>query len=92
MPLLKQCDARNRLSTGRIKSQHSYRPVDQVDRAGSSGVEVDRTRANRLTFAEDFMLEHCHSGRHVTVIEISASSEAAPKETLQSAQHFGFPS
>jgi len=92
MPLLKQCDARNRLSAGRIKSQHSYRPAEQVDRASSSVVEMDRTRANRLTFAEDFLLEHSHSGRHITVVEISASAGIAPKEAHHSAQHFGFPS
>ena len=55
---LQECDARNRLSAGRNKSQSSFSPVGHADRTNSSGIEPDGTKAKKPTFAEDFMLEH----------------------------------
>ena len=66
MDFLQKCDARNRLSADRSTSQNSFRPAAQADRTNSSGIETDGTRAKRLTFAEDFMLEHSHPGLHIT--------------------------
>jgi hypothetical protein len=92
MDFLQKCDARNRLSAGRSTSQNSFRPEGQADRTSSSGIEPDGTRAKRLIFAEDFMLEHSRSGLHISLTGISASAGTAPREPQQSAQSFGFPS
>jgi hypothetical protein len=92
MGLPKKCDARNCLSAGRSTSHNSFRPAGQADRTNSSGIEPDGARRKRLTFAEDFVLEHSHSGLHITLTGISASAGIAPREPQQSTQSFGFPS
>lgn len=92
MSLAKKCDTRSRLSSGRNKSEHSFRPMGQTDRATSSGIEPDGTRADRLTFAEDFMLEHTHSGLRITVIGMAGNSGATSREQHKLTQCYGFPS
>ena len=88
----KECDARDRLSAGRNQSQYSFRPVGQSDRASFSVTEPDGTGASRLTFAEDFMLEHSNSGRRIALVGSAGSYGAAPKEPQKSTQYYGFPS
>jgi len=92
MDFLQQSDARNRLSSGRNTSQNSFRPASLADRTNSSRIEPDGVRAKRLTFSEDFMLEHSHSGRHIDLDQILASAGTAPREPQQTTQSFGFPS
>jgi hypothetical protein len=92
MSILRKYDAKARLSVGRGKSQYLCRSARQPGRVNSSGTEAEKTQANRLTFAEDFMLEHCRSKRRVTVIGIWGGAETAPKEPQPSTQSFGFPS
>jgi hypothetical protein len=92
MGLPKKCDARDCLSAGRSTSHNSFRPAGQADRTNSSGIGPDETRAKRLTFAEDFMLEHSQPGLHITLTGISASAGTAPRKPQQSAQCLGVPS
>lgn len=92
MNLAKKCDTRSRLSTGRNKSEHSFRPMGRTERATSSGIEPDGTRANRMTFAEDFMLEHTHSGLRVAMIGMAGNSGTASREQQKLTQCYGFPS
>jgi hypothetical protein len=73
MSLLGECDAQNRLSASRNKSQHSFRQVRQADRANPSEIKPDGPRASRLAFAEDFTLEHSLPGLHIVSIGISGS-------------------
>jgi hypothetical protein len=53
---------------------------------------MDGAKSNRLTFAEDFLLEHSNASLRLALFEISASAGSASREPQQSAQHFGFPS
>ena len=53
------------------RSRHSLKPVGQADRAKPSEIKPDGPRASRLTFVEDFTLEHSLPGVHITSIEIS---------------------
>ena len=92
MGQLKECDASDRLFTGRSKSQNSFRPAGRDDRTNSSGVELDGARAKKSTFAEDFMLEHSHSGLLIAMMGSAGSYVAASKELHKSTQHYGFPS
>jgi hypothetical protein len=71
MNLLKKCDGKDLLSASRNKSLHSLRPVGQADRANPSEIKPDGTRASRLTFVEDFTLEHSLPGVDITSIKIS---------------------
>ncbi len=73
MSILKKCDAKNRLSASRNKSQHSFMPVGQADRATFSAIKPDGPQASRLTFVEDYTREHSLPGLHVTSLEISGS-------------------
>jgi len=53
-----------------LKRQGSFSPVEQPDRANSSEIKPDGPWASRLTFDEDFTLEHSLPGLHTTSIEI----------------------
>jgi hypothetical protein len=92
MSLATKSDKRERLSAGRNRSQHSFRPVSHVDSANSTGTESDGARADRLSFAEDFMLEHTHSSLRVTFLGMAGNSAVAPREQHKVAQCYGFPS
>jgi hypothetical protein len=92
MGQLKECDARDRLSTGRSKIHPSFRPAAQADPCNTSGIEMDGAKADKPTFAEDFMLEHSHSGLLVAMMGSVGSYIASSKELHKSTQHYGFPS
>jgi hypothetical protein len=72
MSLLKKCDVNNRLPASGNRSQHSFRPVRDADKANPSEIKPDGPSASRLTFVEDFILEHDlrGPGRHITASEI----------------------
>jgi hypothetical protein len=92
MSLATKSDKRDRLSAGRSRSQHSFRTVSAADRANSSGIATDGAGPDRLSFAEDFMLEHTHSSLRLAFIGMAGKSGTAPREQHKSAQCFGFPS
>jgi len=92
MSLATKSDKRDRLSAGRNRSQHSFRPVNQADAANAPGIEKDGARVDRLSFAEDFMLEHTHSSLRITFRGIASNTAAAPREQHKVAQCYGFPS
>jgi hypothetical protein len=73
MTFLKKCIANNLPSASRNESPHTFRPVGQAGRANSSEIKPDGPRAGRLTFVEDFTLEHSLPGLHIASIEISDS-------------------
>jgi hypothetical protein len=77
MGLLKISGVMNHLSTSRNKTLYSSRPVGQAARANlradPSEIEPVGTRASRLTFAEDFTLEHSLPGLRIASIGISGS-------------------
>lgn len=92
MSLANKCDTRDRLSAGRSRSQHSFRPMNQTDRATPPETEPGEARANRLSFAEDFLLEHTHAGLRIAVIGMAGKAGTTYKEQQKSAQCYGFPS
>ena len=73
MNLLMKCNANNRLPASRNQSQPSFRPMRLVERVNPIKINPDGLRASRLTFVEDFTLEHSLSGLQITSIEISGS-------------------
>lgn len=95
MSLATKCDTRDRLSTGRVRSQHSFRPVSHSDRIKSTGIESNRAGTSQMSFAEDFLLEHTNSSSRMSLIGMKGKSSTAPRqhrEQQQSAQCYGFPS
>jgi hypothetical protein len=88
----KKCDTRNRLSSGRKKSPRSFRAVDSTERASASAMDKDGNSARRLTFAEDYMMEHSANGPRVAVVGVNGSSRTVRIQSQPSTQHFGFPS
>ncbi len=71
MSLPKKSNTHNRLSASPDKSRHSSRPVGQTLRYDSSEINPERPRACRVTFVEDFTLEHFLDGSCLTSIEIA---------------------
>jgi hypothetical protein len=70
MSLLKECVANNRLSAHCTQSRHSARLAGKPCPSTSLGVKQDRTWTGKLTFVEDFTLEHSLFGPHAPSIEI----------------------
>jgi len=73
MSLIKNCFVKNRLNASRNKSRHWFKSVEQAGRANSSEIKPDRPWAGKLTFFEDFILEHSPAGLNTASIEISGS-------------------
>jgi hypothetical protein len=92
MSLAKKCDTRDRLSAGRARSQHSFRSTSHSDRVNSTEIETDGARGNRMSFAEDFLLEHTNSSIRIGLIGMAGKSGNPPREQQKSAQCYGFPS
>ena len=71
MSLLKKCDISNRLPASGNKSRHSFWPLRDADQVNCSKIKPCGQRASRLTFIEDFILEHSLRGRgqHITASE-----------------------
>jgi len=95
----KECDSRNSLSAGRNNDRRSIRAVDRSMRATASAIETRVKCANRLTFAEDFMVEHSLSNLLLSNLHFSLTGikgrSGARREQLHSPpspQSFGFPS
>jgi len=92
MDFLKKLDARKFLSARQKRSEYSFGQMSPAFITDSSGIKQDGTKADRRTFAEDFLVEHSNSGRSIALIGIAASYGTAPKKPQPSAQSFGFPS
>ncbi len=71
MSLLKKCDVSNRLPARRNQSPHSFGSAREADQANTSKIRPDGPREIRLTFVENFILEHSRPcpGRHITASE-----------------------
>ena len=85
--ILKNYEAKARISVGRDKSQHLS---GQPGKVNSSGEGPEKTQVNRLTFAEDFSQEHCRSSRRIALIGIWGGAETVLKEPPPSTHSFGF--
>ncbi|MGA3370407.1 MAG: hypothetical protein ABSC48_01465 [Terracidiphilus sp.] len=73
MSLLEKCATINSLSASAANSRHSFRPVEEAGRVHSPEMKPQKLWAARMTFAEDFTLEHSSSGLHIGLIEIPGS-------------------
>ena len=71
MSLPKKSNTHNRLSTSPDKSRDSSRPMGQALRANSSEIKADGPRGSRVTFVEDFTLEHSLDRSRLASIEIA---------------------
>ena len=71
MILSKKCNANDRLPASPNNRRQSSRSVGLAGRANSSDVKPDQRRAVRLTFFEDFTLEHSLHGVQITSTEIA---------------------
>lgn len=88
----KRCDAGNRPPARQNRTQHSLIPIGKADTTLRSEINLDRQKVKRLTFAEDFILEHTLSGLNAVGIEISGSSRLASRESQETIQNIAFPS
>lgn len=69
--LLKKCDTRNRLSSSSRKNRSSSRKVGQDPIAKCSEIMPNGPRATRLSFLEDYTLDHSSHGQRIAAIEIA---------------------
>lgn len=74
-----------------LVSQKSTGAVPVAGKGGFSALQHERT-VPKLTFAEDFLLEHSVSVMHIAKIEIPNHHVLASNERSESCQQFGFPS
>lgn len=71
MNLLHTSDVTDRLYASPDKTRRSLRPVRKAGTANSSEIKSDGPWAAKLTFVEDYILEHSLPGSHTASIEIS---------------------
>lgn len=71
MSLLKKCDSGSPISPSPERSRHFSRSVQQALKADCSKIEPDEPGITRLTFLQDFTLEHSLQGLRITTIEIA---------------------
>ena len=91
MGLLKKCDTRNHLSDSRNENQRSTRSNRHGVKADFSVLEPERSVA-KLSFAEDFLLEHSVSGMQFRKVGIAANPAISSNDRSESCQYLGFPS
>ncbi len=84
-----QCDANNNTTSGRNRGKHMFRPVGRPVNAGTSMTKA--TPAEKLTFGEDFVLEHSASRQPISLIKVSGDAGTARKDMQHSPQAYGFP-
>jgi type II secretory pathway component PulJ len=89
---LKECEAKDRLSTGRNTSRNSFRPAGDADYSNSSRIELERSGVRKSSFAEDFMLEHSNSSLFIAMLGRAGRNGSVGKEPHKSTQYYGFPS
>jgi hypothetical protein len=72
MSLLKKCDVNNYLHASRNQSRQSFVQARHADKANSLEIKPCGPRTSRLTFVEDFILEHSLRGpvQHITASEV----------------------
>jgi hypothetical protein len=73
MSILKQCDAKDRLSVARNKNRRLHRRTVRHDHAEPSEIKPNKPWMNRSIFLEDFVVEHSLHGLQVTSIEMAGS-------------------
>jgi hypothetical protein len=73
MSVSKNCDAKVDRFADRNKNRSTFRQAVRADEANAYENTPERTRASRLTFAEDFMLEHSLPSMRITSMEMSGS-------------------
>ena len=71
MTISKKCETRNPLSVASEKNRHSSSDVVQAPKADRSEITPGGLQATRLTFLEDFSIEHSLRGLRITTIEIA---------------------
>jgi hypothetical protein len=73
MSVSKNCDAKMHLFAGRNKSQNKLSQAARAGEVNPFEIAPERPRVSRLTFVEDFMLEHSLPSVRITSIEMSGS-------------------
>lgn len=71
MSLPKICDSDSPISPSPERSRHFSRSVRQALKADCSKIKPDEPGITRLTFLQDFTLEHSLQGLRITTIEIA---------------------
>ena len=86
-----QYDASNNSSSGRARSKHSFKPVSRAIRPNPVMNKTAEKADVKLSFGEDFVLEHSFPGLPVTLIAMSGDAPNPRKDLQYSPQAFGFP-
>jgi hypothetical protein len=73
MSVSKNCDAKVHLFASRNKNRSTFNRAARADEANPREITRERPRASRLTFVEDFMLEHSLPSMQITSIGMSGS-------------------
>ena len=72
MDILRKCNVKDQPASQHM-SCHSSRRLGHADKTTSSHIEPNEARVNRLTFTEDFTLEHSRPGLHIAFTGIPGS-------------------
>ena len=84
-----QYDTRGSNSSGRNRGKHAFRPVGRSINAGSAMTRA--TTEEKLTFGEDFVLEHSAPRLPIALVKRSGDAGSGRKDMQHSPQAYGFP-
>jgi len=73
MSVLKKYEAKHPRFVSCKQSRTALRLATRADEANSSDFMSERSRTSRLTFAQDFLVEHSHPGLQSTSIRMVGS-------------------
>lgn len=84
-----QHDGKSRHSSTRNRSRLSLVPVSRADQTNPLG--MPEVAPAKLTFGQDFLLEHCLPGRQIASVRVSGKSPNPFQDLQESPQASGFP-
>lgn len=85
-----QRDAKNILSSTRNRSKNPLSPVSEARQTNPLGLKVT-VEPTKLSFGQDFLLEHCLPVHQIASIKVSGAAANPYKDLQESPQSFGFP-
>ena len=84
-----QCDVSNNLTPVRDRNKQSFKPLNRALKTKTSMTKP--VHAGKLSFGEDFVLEHSCADLPVTLITVSTDSGSVRRDFQHSPQAYGFP-
>lgn len=86
-----QRDAKNILTSTRNRSKNPLAAASEASQTNPLSFKINSTEPAKLTFGQDFLLEHCLPVHQITSIKVKGGVANPYKDLQESPQSYGFP-